>query len=41
MGLIFDEITRTGCFRFMAEIVSNRYEFVSYALFDLEPVRPI
>ena len=31
-----DEMTPIGWLRFMEEIVSNRYDFVLHALFDLE-----
>ena len=34
-----DNNTQIGWFRLMAEIVSNRYDFVLYELFDLEPVK--
>ena len=33
-GFDVDEIMQMGWFRFMEEIVSNRYEFVLYELFD-------
>ena len=38
-GLHIDEITQIWWFRFMQEIVSNGYDFLLYALFDLEPVK--
>ena len=34
-----DKITHIGWFIFMEEIASNRYDFVLYALFRLEPVK--
>ena len=34
-----DKITQIGWFRFRKKIVSNRYDFVLYALLDLEPVK--
>ena len=34
-----DKITQIGWTRFMEETVSNGYDFVLYALFDLEPVK--
>ena len=34
-----DKIMHMGWLRFVEEIVSNRYDFVLYALFDLEPVK--
>ena len=34
-----DEIAKIGWFRFLEKIVSHRYYFVRYALFDLEPVK--
>ena len=34
-----DKITQIDWFRFMEEIMSNRYDFVLYALFDLELVK--
>ena len=34
-----DKITRIGWFRFMEEIVSNRYDLVLYDVFDREPVK--
>ena len=33
-----NKITQIGLIRFMEEIVSNRYDFVLYELFDPEPV---
>ena len=34
-----DKITQIGWFRFMEEILSNKYDFVLYALFDLKPMK--
>ena len=34
-----DKITKISWLRFMEEIVSNRYYFVLYALFDIESVK--
>ena len=31
-----DKIRQIGWFRFVEEIVRKRYDFISYALFDLE-----
>ena len=34
-----DKITQIGWLSFVEEIMSNRYDFVLHALFDLEPVK--
>ena len=34
-----DNITQTGLLRLMEKIMSTRYDFVLYALFNLEPVK--
>ena len=40
-GFDIDDIMQIGWFRLMEEIVSNRYNFVSYSLLHLEPVEAI